>query len=986
MGRTTFVILTLFAGVTAWAEPVELLPNQDFEQTPLDWSLWPAESKTTYERDTTVAYHGDASLKVTALNSGDRAFILASTEAYQPNTVYRISVMVRKDAQVPDSAIGYTINWRAIDGGAILDRSSPHDLTITRDGDWSRWSGLVMSPGEPMSMQFLLGVQYTVGRVWFDRIVIDEVGGPDQLQVDVWTNLTLGVEIGGGPLSRFIKHQTEEDAIYRAARRYNALLMDSALAEHELREAERCLAYTGTPPAEPRVLFEQAEMDLNDTYLAYGAAFRQGNEADWTKFEQAADSLAASLAALRQSVATALAGRPAAGPLPAHLGRQPREVPALTPGGKLNRLLFGCWSPTQFVEFERPFELEFHSSAPGTPKTHTPTEIDFSNITERCDALEELGYRGTFAYLPFGIHEYLYAPAWLLERHQNDIDFFKLSADGEHGPSRGSDHSLNWHHPAVREHIRDYLTQYAKFAKNEPRILFYEVDQEAYPYFSTPKGRRETGYGPHAEADFRAWLQRKYGSITKLNQAWNTIYADFAGIQPPPDAFIEPEREVGPLVAEFEAWRDESYEGYLKLIYDSLKAADPSKPVVARHSALLNGINGANLFETCDVLSYHRGDPQMQMMNVYLNTLNRYHGKGLGYMEDFWGTQEESNRVADEVAQRRGLERHISRVTTWGRTLQMKWYSYTTGSYIFTYNGNWMNPRYDITTMRYCAPALAVAKRQMEQFDWILTHSEIAPSKVVVLQPSASMRNGRPGSDVFSELLGVHELLYRNGQLYELVPEEYIEDGREPLTHANVVILPRAIYLSANLQDKLAAFLTRGGTILALGKPGERDELARPSVKLLAAVRAGGGDVAALEAVWARAVPGEPLTGAAFGGVGVGDGRFIAGVPTGWLGDPIARQAVVQLISGRAGNEAFSAERKLEVVLRLAEDGGRYLFVLNPDPDHEATDQILIADPVETAVDLAIDGGWPVPVREVEGYDAVTVRLGPCESTVIELR
>ena len=165
-----------------------------------------------------------------------------------------------------------------------------------------------------------------------------------------------------------------------------------------------------------------------------------------------------------------------------------------------------------------------------------------------------------------------------MEKYRDEADFFKVSWDGLKGGSRGNEHSLNWFHPAVREYIRDYLTRYATFCKNEPRILFHEVAQEAYPDFTTSKGRRETGYGPHAVQAFRAYLKARYPSIEALNRAWGTKYAGFDSIEPPPDAYAQRGREATPLVAEFEAFRDDAYIDYLKLIYDSLKAGDPNKP------------------------------------------------------------------------------------------------------------------------------------------------------------------------------------------------------------------------------------------------------------------------------------------------------------------------------------------------------------------------------------------------------------------------
>lgn len=952
------------------AQPVTLLKNPDFEEPQLGWGSWPDDSQAKYEIDKTVAQSGIQSLRITSVRSGDRAYAIAPLITLDPGVVYRVSYYVRREGTVPPRAVGLNINWRDPQTKVIKNRCVPSHTRINRVGEWEQRSGLIISPDDGTQAEFLLWLQYAAGRVWFDNVTIERLGPPSELKTDVWTNQTIGVEIGSGPISRFSKHMADNTPIYQMGVRYNDLVFQSAFAESRLRDLERCSDYAGKDqPTDLREEFDAAEWQLNATYGAYTKAFKSGEPADNAAFTAAADKLATMLQKLDTDVAAAYQViRPAQPvPLPAKLGRQPRSVRPIEPNGRMNRLLFGAWSPTQFTEAEKPFQLEFHSSAPGAPKVHTETELDFSNITEACDNIEKLGYNGTFSYLAFGIHEYLYAPQWFVDKHKAEPDFFKLSQDGLKGTSGGSGHSLNWLHPAVQAYIKDYLGKYAAFCKNEPRILFYEVAQEAYPYFTTEKGIRETGYGPHGEAAFRQWLQAKYRTIAALNNEWGATYPGFDAIQPPPDAYLG-RKEITPLVAEFEAFRDDAYIGYLKLIYDSLKAADPDKPVVARHSGLLSVINGARLFETCDVLSYHRGAPQMQLGHVYLNSLNRYAKKGLGYMEDFWGKQEEQDRVWDERAQRRGLEKHICRSSTWGRSLQMKWYGYTSGAYIFEYNGNWFNPQYDLTTIRYCAPALAVAKRKMEQVDWILTHSEIAPSKVLVLQPSATMRIERPDQSVYGTLLALHAGLYNLGVLYELVPEEYFQDGRAKFSDFNAIILPGAKYLSADLQEKLLTWARSGKQLVLIGENGTYDDLARPCGVLKQAL---GADHTATD-LWRGGKE-----------VAVGKGRA-------WIIPQLSGMVdYMDLPKAMAAMAAHPVQGYYlgEHVLRVTEDGEKYLFILNPDVDHPIKKNYIELDfPVKEAIDILAPDGFPVPVETHGNRATIQLRLGPGETTVLWLR
>ena len=993
------VLMSCLCALWTQGQVVQLLPNPGFEQGLEGWSLWPEDTGSKAVVDEAIKHSGEASLRIDAVGPADRAFVNTSTTDFKTETIYRISVCIRKDAAVPDSAVGYVINYRGGEKGAILQRGYPMELSKTPSGaqaapgDWVRWSGLFYCTPEITSWQFLLRVEYAVGSVWFDDIEFEELGSPKDITPDVWTYLPLGVEIGSKPAGRFRQHMEAEDEAYKLARRYNALLLSSVLAEDRLRQAERRYAYhDSAPPESARRLFDASEQALNDSYQAFARAFKSGEEADRAAFDQAADRLETAIKELEEDVATTRAlGSVARAPqLPAHLGEQPRDLPPFDENGRMNRLLIGCWSPGSWREFEQPFELEFHSGwRSGQAETYTETEADFSNITELCDDLQEQGYAGTFAMMPFGQHDVIWAPEWFIEKHADDPDIWKNSWEGSRGRSRGSYYGLNYYHPAVREQIRDYLSKFASFVKDEPRVFFYETSQEAYPYFGCDKGRRETGYGPSALRAFHAWLAEQYESIAALNEAWGTQYANFEAVEPPPDKFAE-KREVTPLVAEFERFREDGYVGYLKLIYDSIKAGDPTKPVAVRHSNLLTAINGARIFETCDILGYHSRVPRMQVMNCYLNTLARYNdGKPLAYLEDFWGCQQESNRISDERAQRRGLQKHVCRTFIWGRTLQMKWYAYTSGSYLTTYNGNWFNPRYDVLTMRYCAPALKVALDRMRNLDWVLTHSEIPQFRLCIWQPSASMRTQARGGLAANEIIALHQLIYPAGLFYELVPEEYFADGRAKLDDFDAVFLPCAEYLSEEHQQRLIDYVRAGGTLISIEPPGVGDELTRPSGLLLR-------EVYGLQSVsfdeeagrWEFELAGaKSVAGTELRGIGAGKGEaYLCPTALGRaLGDQEGQEALIRLLAARVKRTAYAEDAKLEVILRVTEEGERYLFVLNPDPDERASDRLLLDLPVSAAVDVSVEGGYPVKVASEGERSSIAMTLGPCETAILYL-
>jgi hypothetical protein len=377
----------------------------------------------------------------------------------------------------------------------------------------------------------------------------------------------------------------------------------------------------------------------------------------------------------------------------------------------------------------------------------------------------------------------------------------------------------------------------------------------------------------------------------------------------------------------------------------------------------------------------------MQVMNLYLNSLSRYNDNApLAYLEDFWGTQQESDRVGDERVQRRGLEKHVSRTFAWGRQLQMKWYAYTSGSYLHTYNGNWFNPRYDVLTMRYCAPALKVALDRMRHLDWVLTHSQIPQFRVAVWQPSVSMRVQKRRGLSLNEIISLHQLIYPAGFPYELVPEEYFADGRAELSDFDAVFVPCAEYLSEDHQQRLIDYVRDGGTLIAIEPPGVRDELTHDSGLLLREIYGideVSFDVETAEWSWAasRCTDGPPAMAEA------GEGRAYITRTTllRAVGDDPGGGAVLDLLDETVLRDAWSENARFEVLTRVTEEGDRYLFVFNPSTDERLTDRVIAGD-ISEATDVSVEGGFPAPVTQEDGVSGIEISLGPGEMAVLWVR
>ena len=224
---------------------------------------------------------------------------------------------------------------------------------------------------------------------------------------------------------------------------------------------------------------------------------------------------------------------------------------------------------------------------------------------------------------------------------------------------------------------------------------------------------------------------------------------------------------------------------------------------------------------------YHNRNPRTMAMMVYLASLERYTGRPTSLFENFWGCQEDHpRRLGDERAMRAQMRRYLHRHAVWGRAIQVWWYAYTSAPYLLTYNGNWFNPVYDLTTFRYSAAGFPVEKRKIDRFESLLLDSEIVPARAVLVRPYATMLAQGAGGASWREWLAWHEMMFARNLFYEALPETFFEADRAELADFDLVILPFASHLSDTFAGRLLAFLKRGGT----GGRGPRNDLrvARP--------------------------------------------------------------------------------------------------------------------------------------------------------------
>jgi beta-galactosidase len=101
-------------------------------------------------------------------------------------------------------------------------------------------------------------------------------------------------------------------------------------------------------------------------------------------------------------------------------------------------------------------------------------------------------------------------PAWLTQKYPETLrtlETGRLAAHGERG-------QFNWANGKYRELARGIDEQLARRFGHNPYVIAWQIDNE-YSFAS---------FDANTRAQFQDWLQARYGTLDKLNQAWTTAY------------------------------------------------------------------------------------------------------------------------------------------------------------------------------------------------------------------------------------------------------------------------------------------------------------------------------------------------------------------------------------------------------------------------------------------------------------------------------
>lgn len=973
---TFAAFIATFAVVTA--QP--LVENYDFSNGKEGWDQWTGTVAHTWDVVPGAGPEGRAALRVEATHSDNQVMVLTETDRLKPGTNYSFEVWWRfENVENARSA-----NFRVIQrnkAGAWLSGTDLYPFRTEPKGGWLRKHYRLQMSEATASTTIGYWIKGLTGTVWAAGGVVVETPVGKRTFDSMYSYDPHQVKLGTVPLGRFKALQTAGSPFLKAADRWNRLLVDTAFAQEDLARAARAGLYTGGGTEQVKALSQRLAAvltDLDQLQIRYGRLFDAEDEAGIAAtFAPEADQVATSLGVLARDLKQFLRShRPAPPPgFRIDIPSPPvdkRWWDART--GRPRTVFWNRWSTNVFRRLEEPLNLgDGHTLTAGHPKGMTAGVCDWSNFLEQWEGHRTAGARRSSLITHYSLHDKGYLAAEFVEAHNGNPDLYMWDESGKPaGPRTGLCH-INWLNPEVRAHMTDVLTQMGQFFRDRHEFQFcVSCWESAGPYRNSTLGRNPS-HGKH----FQGFLKQRYATIEALNERWDSEHAGFSDLVPVPEIKAPVGTARGPLYLESRRWAQEAYVDYVKLIRDTLHAADPGKPVLGEHSGLLSRVFSPRISDSVDILGHHRRARTTMALQIYMNSLRRVTGKPTGLFENFWGCQEDHpSRIAEEKVMRAQLRRYLYRHAVWGTCTQTWWYSYTSAPYLLSYNGNWFNPVYDLTTFRYSAAGLPVEKAKVDRLQTWLLNSSITPARLLVVQPYASMLAQGADSAVWQDWQAWHAELFARNLRYEAFPDVWFEQGKVSLGAFDAVILPVATHLSPSFSEMLAIYLRKGGLVIASGPCGIYNELGQPDAALLKQLtppcvpKMVNGDGA-----WRFEL------GATLGKFGWATSRLDQGkmviLPAGFREQTLDRAELCEQLKRTVARDVIASSDDVESLMRDLGDGRRLLCLLNRNPDATVQTGLRVRGAFGHVADVDIQPWYPVPAQVTNGTTLFDLTLAP---------
>lgn len=214
---------------------------------------------------------------------------------------------------------------------------------------------------------------------------------------------------------------------------------------------------------------------------------------------------------------------------------------------------------------------------------HVPLELEGGLF----GALERLGMKTSFSVGNWNNGHFPYYPDWF---HELYPDMAMLDQDGQPLLAGMFDRKVPWpgiDHPAIVDGTQRFIAATVEALRDEESLLSWVMGGEAL-YATYSFGGRWTDYQANAVTHYRRWLEREYGHLAALNEAYGSDWGSFDEVLPP--------REMAQDQHTLD-WLDFRFRAMVERFqwhYAATREADPERYIfTCNHGTLFHGLKYA---------------------------------------------------------------------------------------------------------------------------------------------------------------------------------------------------------------------------------------------------------------------------------------------------------------------------------------------------------------------------------------------------------
>lgn len=455
-----------------------------------------------------------------------------------------------------------------------------------------------------------------------------------------------------------------------------------------------------------------------------------------------------------------------------------------------------------------------------------PGAFDFDEIKEMMDYAAQ---NGLGVILMSNLEN---APWWLVQQHPEaryrtaDGRVLDLQAVG--GTPAGGWPGLCFDNEPVRRKAEEFLVKLVGRFKDHPALSYWHVWEE--PHMEPTSNMGAEGHICNyllcccdaSLRKFHRWLEKRYGDLRGVNQAWHTRYSDWEQIRPP--------RNYGcyPLLMDWQRFQQENLAEIMAWRVATIRKVDPHHPVVSHL--------GANSITSNDVHSPYMDDwktarhvdiwgasafPALgtdgsgeEFMSVQL-TAAASAAKGKPYwcgeLQADGGCSSESIFIHTRPSAERfvawnwiALGHGVKGIVLWQYRPEMLGPE-SPGFGLCALDGS-PTPRAELAS-KFC---------RLVNSTPVLKHGRLPEPKVGIVHSKDCndlMRCATPdGEPLFSSLMGIYRTLFRANIPFRFVHID--EDGLEGMLKMKVLFFPLPLCLGRGQAERLKEYVRRGGTLI----------------------------------------------------------------------------------------------------------------------------------------------------------------------------